>query len=190
MKRNPVKAMPDLAVLKSIIDYDQETGLFTWKNRTCEYGNHKAWNTKYSGKTAGRKNDHTGYIEISIFDSRYRANRLAWFYSYGEDPKEFVIDHKDGVKDNNKLSNLRKTTYSGNSHNKGAQKNNKSSGIKGVHYNKRDKRYNACISVNKESKYLGSFILLEDARKAVEQAFMKYESEIFDTNLVGAEVKP
>ena len=82
--------------LKELLHYDQDTGVFTW-------------NVRRSGKTpAGSvagSYDAYGYIQIRISPFRYKAHRLAWFYVNSEWPK-FCIDHINGVRDDNRISQL------------------------------------------------------------------------------------
>lgn len=85
--------------LKSILTYDPLTGIFIWNK---------------SGKIAGGvkvgKND--GYWYIMIERVTYRAHRLAWLYMYGYWPT--LVDHKNRVKTDNWIDNLRETTQSDN----------------------------------------------------------------------------
>jgi citrate synthase len=107
--------------LKSILDYDLDTGIFTWKVS-------KANRTKV-GDVAGWS--YNGYREIEINNKAYKAHRLAWLYVYGEMPKN-LVDHVDGNRSNNKISNLREATYQENSENYKTPKTNKS-GVKNVY---------------------------------------------------------
>jgi hypothetical protein len=68
-----------------------------------------------------------GYIRFSLNGSKYSAHRLVWETFKGEIPEDYVIDHIDGNRSNNDLSNLRCITNSENMIN--AQKN----GHKGQH---------------------------------------------------------
>ncbi|QHQ14530.1 hypothetical protein GMW39_00715 [Pectobacterium parmentieri] len=186
MKKFPFKKLPDLSVLRQLLNYDPDSGVFTWKERPAYFRAYKTWNKKYSGTVAGKTN-RDGYIQISIRNVSYRAHRLAWLFVNNEDPGELIIDHINGVRNDNRINNLRKTTYSGNAHNKGCQKNNTSSGIKGVHWNKRDRRFNASIHINKKHHYLGSFKTAEEAAMAVNAGFIKYEPQIYGLQPVEGE---
>lgn len=90
--------MSDLsqALLKSMLDYDLVTGVFTWRD---------LHGFKNKGKVAGHVN-LTGYLRIKILRREYQAHRLAWFYVHGVWPKEF-LDHRDGNRLNNAIANLR-----------------------------------------------------------------------------------
>lgn len=47
-------------------------------------------------------------------------------------------------------------------------------GVRGVYYNKRKKRYVAYINVDKKPKYLGSYVSLEEAAKIRREAEIEY----------------
>jgi len=79
-------------------------------------------------KIAGGIN-RTGYIVINISGKLYLAHRIAWLLTYGTLPT--YIDHIDGNKLNNALSNLRETSVEGNTSNAKCRKDNRL-GIKGV----------------------------------------------------------
>ncbi len=83
--------------LKERFMYDMKTGLFTYR-----YSSGK----RAAGKLAGT-NDQ--YCRIEHCGQKYLAHRLAWLYVYGEFPK-CDIDHIDGNKLNNAISNLRLAT--------------------------------------------------------------------------------
>lgn len=119
----------DQAVLKHLIRYDPETGVFVWLPRA----NAKAWNTRYAGKEAGYVWKATGgrqYRSIRIFDWPFLAHRLACLYVTGEWPA-VDVDHEDGDGLNNRWTNLRPATKSQNGANRPANRNNKT-GFKGV----------------------------------------------------------
>lgn len=81
-------------------------------------------------------------------------------------PESYLsVDHKNGenTKNDNRKSNLRIATYSQNNMNKGIRNDNKS-GITGVCWHKKDKKWAAEISVNKK-RYRKKFKNLEDAIK-------------------------
>lgn len=140
--------------LKRVLEYNPVTGEFFWLI---------SGSAMRVGDLAGSVYSN-GYRYIQINNEDYRAGRLAWFYVTGEDPLDF-IDHKDGIRDNNRFRNLRKATNSQNQANRGAPFNN-TSGFKGVTWQASRMKWLVRITVNNHSKNLGRYVNLVDAVKA------------------------
>jgi hypothetical protein len=144
--------MPDLNYLKSILDYDLDTGVFTYKIN----GNNQFIKI---GQIAGYlwidpKRHGVKYYRIKIDGKTYMLYRIAYFYVTGIDPAEKEIDHKDGNTLNNKFENLRLATRFDNTKNCRKYKNN-TSGFKGVSWHR--KKWNARIAVNNKRINLGCY---------------------------------
>ena len=135
--------------LRSILDYDPETGIFTWKHRKDVP---KEWNTRFCGKKAGG-NDKKGRTKILINGKQYRTNILAWFYIHGSWPNK-KVDHIDRDSFNDKINNLRLATSSQNAGNSKISKTN-TTGLKGVCRFR--SRWRAQIRVNGPKIWLGDF---------------------------------
>lgn len=151
--------------LKTILEYDPDTGIFTWKWR--EYlDNHI--NARWAGREAGCDAFLNGrwYRAICISGEHYLAHRLAWLYVHGYMPE--YIDHKDNDGLNNKLLNIREATQSQNMANKAAP-------CHGVE--KHGRKYRARIEIDGERIELGSFEIKGEAIKAYYQARVKYFGE-------------
>ena len=148
--------------LKSILEYNSETGVFIWLN-----GNGR---TVYAGDIAG--NYSTGYGRIKINKIAHSSHRLAWLYITGNWP-EFEIDHINNIRNDNRFINLRDTNK--NNFNKTIMKNN-TSGYTGVVWNRRDCLWRASIGVNGKRIMLGNFITKEDAALAYKEAKEKYHT--------------
>lgn len=103
------------SVLKSLVSYDPETGLFTWLSRPETDRFDRAWNARFAGTEAGSLAAH-GAIVIRVLGERYLAHRLAWLYVHGEFPRE-EIDHLNGDATYNALANLREASRSQNMRN-------------------------------------------------------------------------
>lgn len=147
--------------LKSILTYDENTGIFTWlisKGRCAK------------GSIAGRKNKG-GYGHIQINKSDYLTHRLAWFYVYGKWPK-YQLDHINGDRNDNRLCNLREVSNSENLQNSKTYRTN-TSGFPGVSFDKKDKKWLAYIIVNYKQITLGRFINKDDAIEARKIAKIK-----------------
>lgn len=150
--------------LKAIIHYCPETGGFTWA---------KTRGPAIAGRIAGAKAKN-GYILIGVFRTKFRAHRLAWFYVHGEWPKNY-IDHKNGIRDDNRITNLREVNFSENCQNvRKAYKNNttKALGVSHDGYGK----YRARIQNNYKSTRLGLFSTKEEAHAAYVEAKRKMHS--------------
>jgi hypothetical protein len=136
--------------LKQLLDYNPETGVFTWKHRST---GRVQWNTRYAGKRAGWDRGH-GYVAIAIDGAYYTGHRLAWLYVYGFWPTN-QIDHINCARGDNRITNLREATNAQNKANARLRTTNKS-GFKGVSWCKQQQKWVAHIMVNYRSKYLGS----------------------------------
>jgi hypothetical protein len=143
--------------LKSALDYDRATGVFTWRKRSDMP---RKWNAKHSGKLAGCVDD-LGYIKISLRNKRYRGHRLAWLYIHGAWPKD-LIDHINTDRSDNRIVNLREATKSQNAVNSRRPSNN-TSGFKGVVYSKQHQKWIAQTAVGGKHIHLGLF---DDAENA------------------------
>ena len=112
----------------------------------------------------------------------YYAHRLAYYMYHGADPLESLVDHKYGDKSNNKIKDLRLATNSQNCSNRVNLPSNNTSSVIGVCWNKRLKKWQAQITVNKVQKHLGLFTNKEEAIKARREAEIKYFGEFRGQN--------
>ena len=150
------------ARLKEILNYNPNTGVFTWKIAA----NNK--NVR-SGNVAGKSTPQL-YRSIKYKGQDYLSHRLAWLYIHGYLP-DGQIDHINGDRADNRISNLRVTTNSQNAKNAGLRKNNKT-GIMGVCLS--DNKWKAKIVVNYKSIHLGCFNDFFEAccaRKSAERTY-------------------
>jgi len=143
--------------LKQALNYDPDTGLFTWLSRRGPVN--KGDLAGCETKTSERAN--TPYIYICVNGKNYLAHRLAWLYVYGEFP-EFNIDHDDGCGTNNRISNLLDAPQSSNTKNRRLQKNN-CSGINGVTWDISHLKWRAYIGSEGKTINLGLFDTIFDA---------------------------
>lgn len=120
--------------LKELMRYDEETGILT--RRVSTSSNARA------GDIAGSK-DKDGYLVIRIDKKLYRAHRLAFLYVYGRFPEEFT-DHINGIRDDNRISNLREVTRQENMQNQKKRTRPDMSMPTGVVVNKHKGIPNAC----------------------------------------------
>lgn len=159
--------------VRRLLDYDRDTGFFTWKKRvpdqfseTAGFTNaHKCalWNSKYAGRSAGTFNAY-GYVVIKSL--RASAHRLAWLHVHGEWPSK-QIDHINGNRSDNCISNLRLADHRQNQANS-PRRSTKSSKFKGVY--KYGNRWKAFIGLNRKTRYLGIFKTEAEAAAAYSAA--------------------
>ena len=97
-----------------------------------------------------------GYFTVGFNRKRYRANRVIYFLCKRIDPEEKHVDHIDGNKLNNKISNLRLATNKQNLDNRKKSINN-TSGVTGLYWHKRRNKYAPSILCNGKLLDLGYF---------------------------------
>jgi hypothetical protein len=141
--------------LKQVLDYDPETGVFTWKSGVKKH---------LLNKQAGCHRKKDDCVVIGIKRKSYLAHHLAWLFVYGDWPKH-EIDHINQNRSDNKIANLRDVDHRTNCQNyRIATKNNKNSKLLGAAY--RDGRYYSRIRVGNKRITLGSFATAKEAHEA------------------------
>ena len=116
-----------------------------------------------AGSIAG-KTDKNGYGIVRIGDKFYLLHRLIFLMFKSYLPE--YIDHKDNTPSNNRIENLRAATRSENQRNIRLNKNN-TSGVKGVVWNKKARKWTAQCQTQGVNKFIGSFTSLTDAELAI-----------------------
>jgi hypothetical protein len=100
-------------------------------------------------------------------------HRVVYEHYFGAIPSGMVIDHIDRNPLNNLPSNLRISTHSRNSANRGRNRNN-TSGYSGVAWCEKPRRWRARLMVERRHVYLGYFAEAQDAALAVNDAYRRY----------------
>lgn len=139
--------MINQVLLKELFTYNPDTGILSWKVRPCRNIN---VGSEAGGISLG------GYRTVSVNKSRQYVHRVIWCLVYGELPK-YGIDHINGVRDDNRLINLRAANQSENMQNIRAPLKNNSTGYLGVTFYKPDGTYQAQITINNKYHYLGRY---------------------------------
>lgn len=103
-----------------------------------------------------------GYIKIMIKRKVYRAHRIVWELCTGSAPVG-EIDHINGNKSDNRISNLRDVTSSTNNENRRSTGMANTSGFLGVDFHKANRKWRAKITVGNKSVHIGYF---EDPKSA------------------------
>lgn len=149
---------------KTVLSYDPSTGEITNKV-TRQYNALKGSKAGSVGKN--------GYRVITLKGKLLYAHRLAFILMGEELPDE--VDHIDGVKSNNKWSNLRPCSRAENGRNTPARKHN-ALGVKGVEKNRQGK-YRAYCDTDQGRLHLGVYGDLELAELVAMEARDKYHGE-------------
>ncbi len=159
-KRAKTKELPDLNYLKSLIQYCPNTGNIWWLDT-------EHVSKKLRGQLANSYFKSTGYKRICIDKKIYCQHRIAWLFGHRKEPVG-MIDHINGIRDDNRLENLRDVSNSVNGQNKKIAMSSNRIGVLGVRYRKSriSKPYEACIKVNGKNKYLGNYSTPEEAHQA------------------------
>lgn len=164
-------------LLRQLIRFEPETGKYFWNPRARDMfereESFKTWNTRYANKeTLNNVNKKSGYFQVTVSGIRFMAHRVIWAYHHGYWPND-DLDHINGIKTDNRIENLRIVDAVENGRNRRISRNNKS-GKSGVHWNNRQSKWLAIITVNFKKIYLGTFSKIDDAILAREQAEADY----------------
>lgn len=160
--------------LRFLLTYDPGTGIF--KHHPANKP------ARVAGKPAGWINKQ-GYAYLCINGRSFRAHRVAWAIYYGSWPKG-QIDHINGDRSDNSITNLRMVNNADNAKNQCLRVNN-TSGATGVTWSKQRNLWQAQIVRNGKLKSLGHYTDKNDAiaaRKTAEQemGFHKNHGRVVD----------
>lgn len=161
--------LPPQDTLLSLLDYSPETGLLKWKSRPeLKFGD-SSWNATYSGKPALNSMNRLGYNAGSLNRKAVLAHRVIWKLWHGEDPQE--IDHINGIRSDNRISNLRSVDRGENMKNKKTRKDSPL-GLTGI--STRNGKFRAVIRNNGTLHYLGTFPNIDDAIEVRNAASLRF----------------
>jgi HNH endonuclease len=138
--------------LKSIIDYNPETGIM--RRKTTDKGYHAG---DIVGTPIGR-----GYIQAEVDGQRVLVHRLAWLYMTGAWPTK-TINHKNGNHRDNSFSNLRQASRSEAAAAGRTGKRTGASGVLGVSWNKSAGKWHVQAWAKGKPYYGGLFESLDEA---------------------------
>ena len=167
------KAIPDATVLRQLLRYDPETGKLFWLPRPREIfkteNSFGTWNSRFMGQEAFTYVDHAGYKTGQIFAAKSYAHRVIWIMQNDKIPNGKHIDHINGEKTDNRISNLRLASQAENNRNSRLRSDNKT-GIKGVFWSASRKKFVAEICFNGVRRRIGCF----DTKEQAQDAYMSH----------------
>jgi hypothetical protein len=135
--------------IRAMFDYDPATGYLTWsQNRS----------NRRRGQRAGCL-DPSGYRVLTLLRCHFMEHRVVWQYVHGEEP-ECILDHINGVRDDNRIENLRLTNDRMNGLNK---EEHRAGSQPGTRFNKRDNHWESRIKIKGRKVHLGSYKTKEEA---------------------------
>lgn len=160
-----------LTVFKRKLTYDSSTGHFTWTTTR---------NKSYIGKIAGSPTAQ-GYLMIRVNKRHMLLHRLAYLWIHGTLPQ--FIDHINGNRADNQISNLRSATVLENNRNKSAQAK-ASSRYLGVSYVRPTGKWIARIRHSGKNNHLGTFMSETEAAKSYNEVASRYFGEFAKLNII------
>jgi len=134
--------------------YDAKTGLLT---RRINSGKGRA------GAVVGTLHS-AGYLQVRVNAVWHYVHRTVWAMRTGSLPTQF-IDHRNGVRTDNRWRNLREATHAQNMQNS-CQRSHSKNPFKGVRPTGASGKWMARITVRGKEKHLGSFETVQEARRA------------------------
>lgn len=170
-----LKSLPSKEELLELLEYSPETGEFTWRARPLSMfpsaPKGKTWNAQFAGKKAFTVRNGNGYLCGYINYVKLYAHRVAWKITNGNEPDQ--IDHVNGIRDDNRISNLRAATFFSNAKNTSRRVDN-TSGVTGVTWVKPARKWKAFINSDRKHTIIGMFDVFEDAVKARKAAELEF----------------
>jgi len=164
----------NIQYVREALTYNKLTGILIWNTRPRSHFDsdrtRNILNGKLAGTEAGTIVNHKGknYKSLGLNGKSYQVHRIIYLLMTGSFPKA-DIDHIDGNGLNNLWANLREVSHQENQKNMKLPAHN-TSGTIGVYWNKRSKRWLACIGVAGKQKYIGMFLDYDLAVVARKQA--------------------
>jgi len=159
----------------ALFRYDEESGSLRWKeDRIAPLKSGNAIVVAKAGEIAGGKRPD-GYVAVLIGGKSYLAHRVVWLLTHGSWPRKH-LDHVNGIRCDNRIANLRQANDSQNGMNRAAQANSKS-GVKGVSWSERDRRWVARIKAEGKYRSLGYYRTIHEAAAAYANAARRFHQE-------------
>ncbi len=157
-------------LLKHLLDYNPETGIWKWKVSASP--------RVKVGEPAGHW-ENNGYLRIRVMGGYYLASRLAFLYMEGKMPTR-LVDHINQDRSDNRWTNLRECSRSQNNTNI-PKKSNNTSGFRGVHWHKASQKWAVNLRYQKKTINGGVFESFEEAKRKRIELEKLYHKEFSPT---------
>lgn len=151
---------PSARYIRSLFDYDPATGILT---------------NRLTGEEVGANQRPGNYRKTSVDGCPLTVHGIAWLLQTGEWPIS-KIDHVNRQPDDNRWCNLRLATDAQNARNR-SLRNDSQTGVKGVGYCRRDRRFQTSIMVDGKHINLGRYDTVEEAAAAYREAAEELHGE-------------
>ena len=162
-------------VIRQLFIYIPESGNLFWRERpTSHFATtraHSTWNKRFANKEAGGLSGF-GYLYVTVFGQPLLKHRVIWAYVYDQWPLG-QIDHINGNRVDNSLSNLRDVSHAENGFNVKMPSHN-TSGVVGVSFHGKSQKWRSYIKNNQKCHHLGVFENKDDAIAARKLAEIHY----------------
>lgn len=163
--------------------YEPETGLLYWRERPLHHFNNiknrNSLNGRYMNKLVNSISVR-GYNNVSINRKSYGVHRIIWKMVYGEEPN--IIDHINGIKNDNRICNLRNVSQKENARNRAVLNSRNTSGYYGVSFIPTSGKYSSKLYVEGVPLNLGNYNTLEEAALVRELKFKEVVGDEFYTS--------
>lgn len=146
--------------------------LFIYKDGNLWWRDVTGRKASKQGKAAWK--NKTGYNYINIGSAKYKQARLIWIMFCGHTEK--MIDHINGVRDDDRLENLREADAKDNMWNKSRGRNS-ATGYRGVTHCKWTGRFVAEVRASGKRVFFKRFDTAEEANEACINARKQFHKE-------------
>lgn len=153
------------SIIKDHLSYNSETGIVSRR---------KTVTSRKEIDNVGWINNN-GYVVCKFLGKSYVLHKLIWIYMTGKYPSG-DIDHINGIRHDNRWSNLREATRSQNINNMGIKKSN-TSGYRGIY--KSGKGWGAKCMIKGKITHLGVFSTAQEASIAYETFAREKHGEFY-----------